>query len=403
MKKSVRDGTGGASIVFKHGKIGGVASEFEDILRLFEKQHPGITVKDEVLPASTDTQHQFYVINLESKSSDFDVISMDVIWVPEFARSGWLTQLDHLFAESDRDKFFSSTVKAVTYNDHVYAIPWYIDAGVMYYRKDLLDKYGFNPPDTWSELITIASTISGQESDIYGFIWQGKQYEGLVCNAMEYIWGNGGKVLKKNRAVLQSHENVHALQFMHDLIYTHKITPALVTTAIEETTRHIFGNGKAVFMRNWPYAWNIFQKNDSPVKDKVGVCALPEFKGKKSASTLGGWQLGINRFSRKKEEAEKLITFLTSPEIQKKMALTVGYKPTRLTLYSDSDIKREQPFMIMLRDILMNARARPVTPHYMALTQILQPEFSAVISGKKTPEDALIAAQKQIRNFIENE
>jgi multiple sugar transport system substrate-binding protein len=337
------------------------------------------------------------------KSSEFDVISMDVIWVPEFARSGWLTSIDHMFPETEQQKFFRCTVDAVTVNKHVYAIPWFIDAGVMYYRKDLLDKYRFESPDTWSDLKTIAEIISEKEPGVYGFIWQGKQYEGLVCNALEFMWGNGGHVLKNNKLVIHNSENIKALQFMYDLIHTYKITPELVTTATEETTRHIFGNGKAVFMRNWPYAWNIFQKQQSPVKDRVAVCALPRFKGKPSVSTLGGWQLGINRFSRKKKAAEKFISFLTSPEIQKKMALRVGYKPTRMKLYDDPDLKREQPFMVMLRNIFLNARARPVTPFYMAITQVLQPEFSAVITGMKTPEESLVTAQKQIQYIIENE
>ncbi len=398
-----KDKTETTVLVFKHGKIAGDAETLRNLLLKFEIEHPGIKVKDETLPASTDEQHQFYVINLEGKSSDFDVISMDVIWVPEFARAGWLVDLSHLLPKDEREDFFPGPIEAVTYRAGIYAIPWYIDAGVLYYRKDLLGKYGFAPPKTWQELVETARVITSREEGLYGYIWQGKQYEGLVCNVLEFFWSNGGDVLKDEKGVIDSAENVYALRFMRDLIEKYKITPPLMTTAIEETTRRIFGSGRAVFMRNWPYAWNIFQRDGSPVKGKVGIAMLPSFSGRKPAATLGGWQLGVNRHSKHPGAAEKLIRFLASSESQKTLALEVGYKPARRSLYSDSKLIREQPFITGLYDIFMNARPRPASPYYMMITQVMQPEFSAAISGIKTPEDALNAAQKQIVHILEAE
>jgi multiple sugar transport system substrate-binding protein len=390
-------------LVFKHGKIAGDPEQLEKLLRKFEDENPGIAVKDEILPSSTDEQHQFYVINLEGRSRDFDVISMDVIWVPEFARAGWLRNLSNLLPDDERKEFFHGPMDAVTYKNKVYAIPWYIDAGILYYRKDLLKKYSFSPPKTWQELVDIAQYITSREKGLYGFIWQGKQYEGLVCNVLEYFWGNGGDVLKNGKVVINSPENIYALQFMRDLITKYKITPPLVTTAIEEPTRHIFGNGRALFMRNWPYAWNIFEKQGSPVKGKVGVAPLPSFKSGMSASTLGGWQLGINKYSRNPDAAERLVKFLTSSEEQKTLAITIGYKPPRKSLYRDKDLMNKQPFIGSLYDIFLNARPRPVTPYYMMITQVMQPDFSAALSGIKTPGDALNSAQKQIEHIIKAE
>jgi len=391
------------TLVFKHGKIVGDPELFRQLLDRFEKENPGITLRDETLPASTDEQHQFYAINLEGKSADFDVVSLDVIWVPEFARAGWLRDLTNILPEGKRKDFFPGPMEAVTYKNTVYAIPWYIDAGVLYYRKDLLDKYKFTPPKTWQELVKAAQYITSKEKGMYGFIWQGKQYEGLVCNVLEYIWSNGGDVLKDGRPVINSPEDIQALGFMRDLITKYKVTPDLVTTSIEEPTRHIFGDGKAVFLRNWPYAWNIFENKNSSVKGKVGVSTLPSFPGHESASTLGGWQLGINKYSKHPEAAEKLIRFLTSADSQKRLALTIGYKPTRKSLYNDKDLIKEQPFTISLYDIFMKARPRPVSPFYMNMTQVMQSEFSAVISGIRTPKEALDSAQKQITHILEAE
>jgi multiple sugar transport system substrate-binding protein len=190
---------------------------------------------------------------------------------------------------------------------------------------------------------------------------------------------------------------------MRDLVVKYNVTPPLVTTAIEEPTRHIFGNGNALFMRNWPYAWNIFDKEGSPVKGNVGVTMLPSFPASTHASTLGGWQLGVNRFSKHPEDSERLIRFLTSPASQKYLALSVGYKPTRKSLYTDEDLIREQPFIAGLYEIFMQAKPRPVSPYYMMMTQVMQPEFSAALSGIKTPEEALRSAQKQIEHILKTE
>lgn len=384
------------TIVFRHGKIIGDPEAFDRLIQRFEVENTGIKVKDEMLPSATDEQHQLYVINLEGRSTDFDVFAMDVIWVPEFARAGWLRDLSHILPPEERGEFFKGPVEAVTFNGRIYAIPWYIDAGVLFYRKDLLEKYGFLPPKTWHELVHIASEIARKEPDLYGFVWQGKQYEGLVCNVLEYLWGNGGGVFKDGRIVIDSLENQQALGFMRDLIYEYSVTPEFVTTMTEEPSRRIFGKGKAIFMRNWPYAWNIFQGKDSPVKGKVGVSSLPSFPGHESFSTLGGWQLGINRYTRHPEEAERFIQFFTSNETQKGLSLTIGYQPTRRRLYSDADLVQVQPFMASLYGVFEHARPRPVTPFYMMLSQVIQPEFSAVLSRIKGPEEALTSARKQI-------
>lgn len=396
----------GVRIVFKHGKIAGDPRLFRKLLDRFEEENPDIRVIDETLPASTDEQHQFYVINLEGESRDFDLLSMDVIWVPELSRAGWVRDLTALYPREEQLKFFPATVEANTYRGRLYGVPWYIDAGVLYYRKDLLDRYGFSPPKTWAELVRIARTILRGEGDpgLRGFIWQGKQYEGLVCNALEYVWGNGGEVLdRENRVVIDRPPVEEALAFMRDLIARYQITPDFVTTAIEEPTRHLFGNGHAIFLRNWPYAWNIFQREGSKVKGKVGMAPLPGFKEGQGAATLGGWQLGINRFSEHPEEAGRLIRFLTSEEAQRSLALQVGYKPTRMALYRDPALREAQPFVDALYPIFLKARPRPVTPYYMMISQVLQAEFSAVLAGVKEPKEALRSAGRKIEYILQLE
>ncbi|RMD68778.1 MAG: extracellular solute-binding protein, partial [Gammaproteobacteria bacterium] len=133
------------TLVFKHGKVVGDPAPLQALLREFEERHPKIRVRDEMLPSSTDEQHQFYVLNLEGRSADFDVFALDVIWVPEFAHAGWLRDISHLLPPKEREAFFPGPIRAVVYQGKVYAIPWYIDAGLLYYRKDLLEARGFSP------------------------------------------------------------------------------------------------------------------------------------------------------------------------------------------------------------------------------------------------------------------
>jgi multiple sugar transport system substrate-binding protein len=276
---------------------------------------------------------------------------------------------------------------------------------MLYYRKDLLNKHGFAPPATFEALVIAVTTILAKENDpsLHGFIWQGRQYEGLVCVVLEYIWANGGDVVDSTgRVAIADSAAVEALAFMRRLV-EEKISPSLVTTANEEMTRHIFGSGRAVFMRNWPYAWSLMQVEGSAVRGKVGITVMPHFNGGQSAATLGGWQLGVNRFSRHPEAAVKLVKFLTRRESQKFIALHTGLKPAWKDLYDDPELRAAQPFVAELLPVMMAARPRPVTPYYLMMSQILQAEFSAIITGIKSPEKGLDDARRQIEFLLGSE
>ena len=392
------------TIVFRHGKVSGDPRTLQDLIRRFEAENPTIHVHSEPLPSSTDQQHQIYAINLEGGSGGIDVLAMDVIWIAEFGRAGWIHPLDDLVTSELRADIFPNAIQAATYRGHVWAVPWYLDAGVLYYRKDLLEKYRRVPPSTWHELVETARLVLDGERNprLQGFIWQGRQYEGLVCNVLEFIWGNGGEILGPDgwSPGPATSATVEALAFMRDLIRLYRVSPGFVTTADEEVSRHLFGNGQAIFTRNWPYAWTIFEREGSPVRGKVGVRALPIFDGHRPSSTLGGWHLGIARESRHPEEAWRFIEFLTSAEAQKTMALRAGLHPARRALYEDPDLLAAQPHLPELGPILAAARPRPVTPFYPMVSQVLQSEFSAVLAGLRDPETALRSAHLQIQHVM---
>ncbi|MBD3226361.1 MAG: extracellular solute-binding protein [Caldithrix sp.] len=405
-RKGSRTTVDDETIVFKHFKLANAAEQFDKAIKQFEELHPGVRVIEEVLPSNTNMQHQYYATSLQAGSDEFDVFLIDVIWTPEFSLAGWLEDVSDLVPLEERDAFLQAPIQANTYQGKLYAVPWYVDGGILFYRKDLLQKYNFEPPATFKELTRQAQFILKKEKrdDLYGFLWQGKQYEGLICAANEIIAGFGGDILDaENRLHLTDQKSLQALRWMRDTIHKYKISPDWVTTADEEVTRLSFMNGDCLFLRNWPYCWSFFQRNDSPVKGKVGVALMPTVAGEKGASTLGGWQMAINHYSAKKELARKFVTFMTSAETQLQFALTVGTKPSRKKVYQNARLQEQQPFIVQLYDVLRATRPRPMTPFYPQMSQVLQVEFSAAISKIRPVKQAMAMAEQQIYHILELE
>ncbi len=397
-------GPGGpVTLVFKHAKHPRYAF-LTQVVREFEAENPQIRIREEILPASTDEQHQFYVINLAAGANDFDVLDMDVIWVPEFARAGWLEELTSHVSAAELEPLNPAAVRADWLEKRLFAVPWFVDAGVLYYRKDLLSKYGFGPPTTYPELVEISHKILGEERDprLSGFLWQGMQYEGLVCAALEFIRGNGGDLLHGDgQPALSEPATLEALHFMSDLIRADNVTPPLVTTLNEEAARNIFQSGRAIFMRNWPYAWQLLSQPNSPVAGRVGIAMVPHFPGHASAPTLGGFHLGVNTHSRHKSEATAFVRFMIRYRVQKEILLNVGVLPAHRNVYSDPEVRQALPFLADLLPALERVQPRPVTSYYLMISQILQPELSAVVAGIRSPERAMRSAGQQITHLLE--
>ena len=390
------------TLVFKHAKHP-QSEVLADLIAEFEAEHPGIYVREEILPASSDDQHQFYVINLAAGADDFDIIDMDIVWVPEFARAGWLTRLSPTITEAEVSALFAPAVSADRLDGTLYGVPWFVDVGVLYYRQDLLQRYGFEPPETFEELVTQARVILDGERDpaLTGFVWQGLQYEGLVCTALEFIRGNGGRVLASaTTSALTETETLEALRWVGALIRTHEVTPPTVTTITEEPARQLFQSGRAIFMRNWPYAWPLVSEPPSPVAGRVGVITVPHFEGHSSVPTLGGYHLGINARSPHPDEAAAFIRFMIREAQQRAVLLRMGRLPAHRGVYDDAEILTAAPHLRGLVSALEQAQPRPVTPYYLMISQVLQPELSAVVAGLRSPEEAMELAAGQIDRLL---
>jgi multiple sugar transport system substrate-binding protein len=393
--------------------VGGAPNEiafWEELVSEFENE-TGIKVNILRQPTDTDQRRQGLLIPLKAKRDDPDVFLMDVVWIAQFEASGWLEPLDDYVKKENLplDQFFNRVVNlADRYKGKLIALPVYVDAGLLYYRKDLLEKHGFrNPPDTWDELLDYSLKVQKEmrktEPDFYGFVWQGAQYEGLICDFLEFAGSEGGIIIRDDKIRLNTPENVRAAQFMYDLIHKYRISPPNTFTEMkEEEVRTFFQQGKALFARNWPYAWALFQSEDSKIKDKAGIAPLPHFPSAKSVSTLGGWHIGISRYSNVKVESFAFIKFATSFVTQKKLAIELGWDPARKDVYTDPEVLQKAPHFTALREVFENAKARPGLPYYSQISEVLQQNINAILSGTISPEEALTTSEKEVQKIMQS-
>ncbi len=391
--------------------VGGIHSEIDfwkSIAEEFENK-TGIKVNILSYPVNTDLRRQSLSILLESKDKDPDVLLMDTVWLSEFAASGWLKDLNHYVWEEKLDLtvFFEKILNSADkYEKQLVAFPVYIDEGLLYYRKDLLNKYGYiRPPQTWEELVNFAEEIQSKERgtnpDFYGFVWPGARYEGLICSFLEFALSGGGGIFEGEKLSLDRYVNIKAVKFMHDLIHEYEISPPDTFSSMrEEEVRVFFQDGNALFERNWPYAWMLHQDNDSMVKGRVGIASLPHFPGGRSVSVLGGWHIGISEFSDAKVESLEFLKFVISYGVQKSLALQLGCNPSRMDIYSDKDVIEKFPHFVDLQDIFHNAYARPNLSYYSFISDTIQHYVNSALAGKLSPQEALSSAQQEVQGVI---
>lgn len=374
---------------------GSVGQDFEFCKKHTEEwaKKTGHTVKLFTLPQSTTDLLGLYRQMFAAKSADVDIINVDVVW-PGMIK-------DHLidlkpYTKGVEKEHFPSIVANNTVDGKLIAMPWFTDAGLLYYRKDLLEKHGEKPPTTWEQLAATAKKIQDAErkagnADMQGFVFQAKAYEGLTCDAVEWLtsYGGGNIVDASGKVTVNNPQAAKALTTAASWIGT--IAPTGVLNYGEEDARGVFQNGNAVFMRNWPYAWSLGNGGDSKIKDKIGVSALPKGgEGGKNAATLGGWQLAVSKYSKEQKLAAELVMHLTSKEIQKERAIKGSFNPTIPALYKDKDVLAATPFFGSLYDVFTSAVPRPSTATGLKYNEVSAAFWNAthdVLSGKE-PADA---------------
>jgi len=382
------------TLYFHPDKLGFISKAIEE----FEQQNPKIRIKLIELPDDTNDKYQVINNALALENGSIDIIDTDVVWPAIFVDAGWVEPLSPYFNEEELSNLLESAIEAGTMNDELYAIPYRIDSGMLYYREDLLEKYNQPIPKTWDQLIATSKLIMAGEKNMYGHAGSWFEYEGLTCNYLEYLWSNDGEVFSDGDTLaLNSPKAKEALTTMVDMIYKHGIVPPDVTTYTSGGVRKQFIAENLVFMRDWPAGWRRVNADDSPVKGNVQVAPLPSFTEEgASHGTFGGWMFMISKHSKNKEQAAEFIKFMISEEKEKEMVLTHNYLPIVKSLYHDADIIEQMPFIERMLPYFNQAKPRPRVAYYDKISYILQNEVTKALTGQKDPNDAADSMQERI-------
>lgn len=371
------------------------------ILRDFEAKNPGIRINLVEGPNATNLLEDLYTSAFILGDSPYDLINMDVIWTPKFAAAGWLLDLSDRITKEDLAAFSPKDVEGGRVEGKLYRIPMRSDVGVLYYREDLLKQAGFKPPETFSDLLKISQALQKQGKINWGYVWQGRQYEGLAAMFVEVLEGFGGFWVNPHslEVGLDKPETLQAIAFLKETIEK-GVSPPGVTTYLEEDTRRFFQSGQAAFLRSWPYVWPLANVENSPIKGKIGIKPMVSKTHSAGGAALGGWGLGIAKSSKHPQEAWKAIQYLTSEQAQRQFILNAGFVPSRRALFTDPEIVAKYPHYPELLKIEDRAVLRPPIPQYDQTSDILQRYLSAALTNRMTPESAMKAAANETRQLL---
>ncbi|GII96098.1 ABC transporter substrate-binding protein [Sinosporangium siamense] len=335
----------------------------------------------------------------EAKSDTFSVISMDVILTGEFAKRGYIVPLPE--EALDRAAFLPAPLSTATFDGKLYGVPWKTDTGLLFYRKDLLEKHGVEPPTTWEELGAACEKVAKAEKvDCYA--GQHKRSEGLTVNVTEVVASAGGAILTDGRPTADTPEAVKGLTFLADAFTKGWIAKEGLTYD-EEIGRARFQSGKLLFQRNWPYMYPLADKkgDGNEVAGKFGVVPIPGLSGPGSAA-LGGQNLAVSAFAKNKATALDFLKFFTAKENQIKNLQVGAHAPVLAAVYDDPGLKAEIPYLATLKAALDKGVSRPAAAQYQEVSAAVQAAGVAVQQGEKTPEQAAKDLQAALTPLFTN-
>jgi trehalose/maltose transport system substrate-binding protein len=361
----------------------------------------GIKVNVVPHPAASDQAYSDLVRNFSQKSSSIDVAMIDVVWPGAFAP--YLVDLKPKLGKQSKIHA-PGIVAADTVGGKLVAMPWFGDFGLLYYRTDLLKKYGYSkPPTTWNQLFAMAKKIQTGEQktnpSFYGFVFQGNAYEGLTCNALEWIASaGGGHYIDNGKASINNPRAQTILDAMRAQIG--KITPRGVTSYQEDQTEHAFDNGDAAFARNWPYQYGIGATAGSKVQGKFSVAPLPHGANGKSVATVGGWQLAVSKYSKHKDATIEFVRYMTSKPVEKFDAITNSNVPTIPSLAKDKQVFKTNPYLKPATASVARV-ARPskfLKTHYNEASKAIFQGINQILNG--TPAKSVLPSLQSKLNTI---
>jgi trehalose/maltose transport system substrate-binding protein len=375
---------GGQSLTFIGDSVGGSHARDVALAKQFTKD-TGIKVKVVPHPAASDASYSQLARVFSSRSSSFDVAMLDVVWPGAFAP--YLVDLKPKLGKEAK-QHAQGIIQNNTIDGKLVAMPWFGDFGILYYRTDLLKKYGYSsPPKTWNQLFAMAKKIQDGEQQandkFSGLVFQGNSYEGLTCDALEWYQSAGaGNFIDNGKVTINNPKGARILDQFRAQIG--KITPRDVTTYQEGEAHTAFVEGNAAFMRNWPYAYSIGQDpKSSKIVGKFSVTVLPHAGGK-SVGTVGGWQLAVNKYSKHVDASIEFVRYMTSAPVQKFDAITNTNVPTIPAVAKDPAVVKANPY---LKPEIANVRrvtrpARDLKTHYNEGSKAIYQGINQILNGK---------------------
>ncbi len=376
-----------------------------DIMRALFAEYmaanPGVKVSLEVGGASSDLHQKYLNMVLTAKDATLDAFLIDIVRPAQFAAAGWAEPLNGYLGadlEAVMSRYLPAYRAANTINGKVIALPALADAMFLFYRKDLLEKYGEKPPATWPELARVAKKIQAGEGDpdLQGVSFQGKAIEGAVCTFLLPYWSQGGEIIRDGGLDFDRRKAEAGLAMWLGLVKD-GVAKANVSEVATDDTRKEFQAGKVLFAVGWGYAWNHFQKGAATkVSGKVGVTTLPAMPGGEPVSCMGGWNWAVSAFGRNKAESVKLVRWLSSPHVSRELAIRGSFHPAFPEVYEDPKVLASVPWFRDALPVVASARARPVTPVYKQVSDALRINTNTVMAGVKTPAQALDEIETRI-------
>lgn len=395
---------GEAEITLAGGNVGSEREFARRAADVFTGICPGITVEILEMPDSATERLNLYLQFFEAQSSDVDVMQVDVIWPAIIAPH--VVDMNDYLTEEEVSAYFVDMINGQTVDGRLVAIPWFTDAAGLYYRTDLLEKYGVDIPTTWEELEVAAATIQEGEvaegnMNFAGYVWQGNDYEGLTCDAHEWLVSTTGNTFITTDGEVNVMDDAFADLVERAVGWVGGISPEGVTTYQEEESRNVWQAGNAAFMRNWPYAYNLGNAEDSPVAGKFGWVPLPT-GGVRSAACLGGWQLAVNKYSENVDAAAAFAKYITGYEQQLQRAYFQGQFPTIPAVYEDSAIASD-PLFAAAGPIIGTAFARPSVitgSQYQAASAVFAGGIHDILTGSVDVETGLEDLEIELEDFL---
>jgi multiple sugar transport system substrate-binding protein len=395
---------GSGEITFSFNSSG--EEGLERLLADFNREHEGeISVRWRRM-AETSTEYlEQMTAEFQSGQSNIDVIAGDVIWPAQFAANGWILDLSDRFTDEMKGDYLEGPIGSLEYEGSTWGVPWFTDAGMFFYRQDLLEKSGFSePPRTWDEMKEQARKITQDQGTRFGYVFQGSEDEGGVVDALEHVWNSGGDVLDGTEVIIDSPESAAGLEVRRSMI-SEGIAPRASGDYTTQESQAIFTNGDAVFMRNWPFTYALLSDpEESQVRpEQVGVAAIPvNGEGNQSFSGLGGWNFMVNAQSEDKlDEIWTFIQYMSATPQQMLWSTTGSFLPTRTELYEDQEVLDKVPVADLGREAVANARPRPISPVYSDMSLEMAEQFNAAVKGDIPVDEALSNLQSELQNIAD--